>query len=108
MDPVSNLDRVWMGERVCLSIIVGEIGQWSPVGSFAANFFWRQVVPVTSEIGLIEWVQNTRPLKAVIEEGLGTRIERLTAGKVFLRCATQKTSGYLREERAVMAMMDDG
>ncbi|CAM9163788.1 unnamed protein product, partial [Hapterophycus canaliculatus] len=29
-----------------------------------------KVIPVTPDIGLIEWVQNTRPLKSVIEQGL--------------------------------------
>ncbi|CAM9811176.1 unnamed protein product [Ectocarpus fasciculatus] len=42
-----------------------------------------KVVPVTPEIGLIEWVQNTRPLKSVIEQGLGTKLGSLGAMKTF-------------------------
>ncbi|CAM9754681.1 unnamed protein product [Ectocarpus sp. 6 AP-2014] len=42
-----------------------------------------KVVPVTPEIGLIEWVQNTRPLKSVIEQGLGTKLGSLSALDTF-------------------------
>lgn len=44
-----------------------------------------QVVPVTPDIGLIEWVQNTRPLKAVLEDGLGARLHELPARGLFER-----------------------
>lgn len=47
--------------------------------------FAGQVVPVTTDIGLIEWVQNTRPLKAVIEQGLGTQLGFLDAPEIFVK-----------------------
>ena len=43
------------------------------------------MVPVTTDIGLIEWVQNTKPLKAVIEEGLGMPLSQLEAPRLFLK-----------------------
>lgn len=46
-------------------------------------FVIGQVIPVTPDIGLIEWVQNTRPLKSVIEEGLGTPLGALEARAIF-------------------------
>lgn len=59
----------------CKSVIVGSIT--------IAFVFGAQVVPVTTDIGLIEWVQNTKPLKAVIEEGLGMPLSQLQAPQLF-------------------------
>eukprot|EP00752_Nemacystus_decipiens_P003549 g3275.t1 len=42
-----------------------------------------KVIPVTPDIGLIEWVQNTRALKSVIEEGLGRCLHELQAPQLF-------------------------
>lgn len=44
-----------------------------------------QVVPVTPDIGLVEWVKNTRPLKSIIEEGLGQALQKLEANGLFLK-----------------------
>lgn len=45
----------------------------------------NQVIPVTPDIGLIEWVQNTRPLKSVIEQGLGCGLHELPARQMFTK-----------------------
>ncbi|CAM9347147.1 unnamed protein product, partial [Choristocarpus tenellus] len=44
-----------------------------------------KVVPMTTDIGLIEWVKDTRPLKGVIEAGLGGReLSKLEAHKHYI------------------------
>eukprot|EP00903_Cladosiphon_okamuranus_P011333 g10683.t1 len=42
-----------------------------------------KVIPVTPDIGMIEWVQNTCPLKSVIEKGLGCGLHELQAPQIF-------------------------
>lgn len=43
-----------------------------------------QVIPVTPKLGMIEWVRDTRPLKGVIEEGLGVKLPELPAQYAFV------------------------
>ena len=38
---------------------------------------------MTPDIGLIEWVKDTRPLKSVIEVGLGARLHELPARMLY-------------------------
>lgn len=40
---------------------------------------------MTPDVGLIEWVQNTRPLKVVLEDGMGMPLASLPACDIFIK-----------------------